>query len=754
MSDAFRLLNPFIICQINDDTFSTSDGRLISASVGLGSGKKNSNCTFSIFDKEGVFADKYLSSSISQGGIKLPDEFYESDSSSDNNTSNVTSTLPESAGVPSGNGAVNTSLTARERAMLDVISYTEGTTKHSYYTFFGGSRLDNLKDHPKRRVPTGNGDRTSAAGRYQFLDTIYATLKNRLNLPDFGPESQDLAARELIRENGALNFVNSGDFERASRILAQRDQWTSLPGGDEDANRRKGAGNKYSMESLKQYFEQRVAFYENKNGSKAQNTAKTSQELTSQTKEEVPVQESSNKGTQITVAISISPELWEVFTYVHTKTTISGSDLNILSFEGQSIRGLMETRIVAQRYTNITLKQLATYFCNQHGCKLIMDFEGPKYDVVTQLDKSDRAMLLMLCQAAGYYMYDEGPNLIIKRNPAIADKEEGFVIRWGELLDRITITDTAQTDSGSTQNDDNSQSSYAVEPKTSVNTVTGQIEQRVLETKAGLKRDRPNSGMSAAPLSFKGDFGVGSQTPDPSKNYKEYTLDCEFSTTQAALTIKPLQPIYIEGWIKFGMQKWYVDKISHTYREGILRTSVNAFIPIVGLNSSNNTDNSNSVSTLPEVEPTATKGDYGYPIGGNFPVGEGIGPRGNRTHKGIDIPVPSGTPVLAMANGVVVKVLHSCANTNSDSCNGDAGNWVVLKHPDGKYTKYMHLLDTPKVEKGQNVKKGEQIGFVGNSGRSSGPHLHFEIRGAEEGGKIYKPSDVGLKFAKPTRGQV
>jgi len=86
-------------------------------------------------------------------------------------------------------------------------------------------------------------------------------------------------------------------------------------------------------------------------------------------------------------------------------------------------------------------------------------------------------------------------------------------------------------------------------------------------------------------------------------------------------------------------------------------------------------------------------------------------------HDGLDIAAPEGAPVKAAAAGLV-----SFAGER-----GGYGNLVVLTHADGKRTYYGHL-SSMSVTAGQKVNEGQTIGAVGNTGRSTGPHLHFEVR--------------------------
>ncbi len=95
-----------------------------------------------------------------------------------------------------------------------------------------------------------------------------------------------------------------------------------------------------------------------------------------------------------------------------------------------------------------------------------------------------------------------------------------------------------------------------------------------------------------------------------------------------------------------------------------------------------------------------------------------FGPRGNRFHTGLDYPAPSGTPVFAAASGRV---------TFAGWSTGGWGNLVTISHPGGTRTLYAHLSRVG-VRVGQRVLAGNRIGRVGTSGKSTGPHLHFEVR--------------------------
>ena len=96
--------------------------------------------------------------------------------------------------------------------------------------------------------------------------------------------------------------------------------------------------------------------------------------------------------------------------------------------------------------------------------------------------------------------------------------------------------------------------------------------------------------------------------------------------------------------------------------------------------------------------------------------------RGKHKHQGIDIPMPAGTPIRAARNGVVSRT-----GNNSTMGFRGYGNFVIMDHGDGLQTFYAHCLSVAVVQ-GQRVMQGQVIGYVGSTGRSTGNHLHFEVR--------------------------
>lgn len=121
-------------------------------------------------------------------------------------------------------------------------------------------------------------------------------------------------------------------------------------------------------------------------------------------------------------------------------------------------------------------------------------------------------------------------------------------------------------------------------------------------------------------------------------------------------------------------------------------------------------------------------GQLGFPVA-NPTISSTFGRRtdpvygGTAQHKGIDFPAPIGTPIYAAEDGIVKRAGPAT----------DFGCWIVIDHGGGLETVYGHMYPHQiLVVPGQRVKRGQQIAAVGNNGKSTGPHLHFEVRVREE----------------------
>ncbi len=201
----------------------------------------------------------------------------------------------------------------------------------------------------------------------------------------------------------------------------------------------------------------------------------------------------------------------------------------------------------------------------------------------------------------------------------------------------------------------------------------------------------------------------------PNLESREEPVNPDFRVAQTFQDLKPIP------------QKRLPNKVNYSAPANI-RGKV-ATAPV----SDNNSEQFSEQQVIPELPPLAPALKYlpepssGAPFKGYIWPARGAltskyGWRWGRMHRGIDIAAPVGTPVFASAPGVVIK---------SGWNKGGYGNLVDIQHSDGTLTRYAHnyrLL----VQPGQFVEQGQQISLMGNTGRSTGPHLHFEVH---HGGK-------------------
>ncbi|NJN62161.1 MAG: glycoside hydrolase family 104 protein [Coleofasciculaceae cyanobacterium RL_1_1] len=147
-------------------------------------------------------------------------------------------------------------LTPEVRALLDTIAYAEGTAgEGGYQTIYSYRYFHSYADHPRRiecAWSSGGWLCSDAAGRYQMLSTTFDYVAEPLGLRDFSPESQDLAAVELIRRCGVLDAIKRGEFERTLQGI--RSEWASLPGAGYGQPER-------DLGELREIYYERLAFY-------------------------------------------------------------------------------------------------------------------------------------------------------------------------------------------------------------------------------------------------------------------------------------------------------------------------------------------------------------------------------------------------------------------------------------------------------------------------------------------------------------
>jgi murein DD-endopeptidase MepM/ murein hydrolase activator NlpD len=154
-------------------------------------------------------------------------------------------------------------------------------------------------------------------------------------------------------------------------------------------------------------------------------------------------------------------------------------------------------------------------------------------------------------------------------------------------------------------------------------------------------------------------------------------------------------------------------------------------------------------STLGDPTPAAQAYRYPLPwVGGPFRLSQG--PNGKYSHFGVkgryamDIAMPEGTPIIAARGGVVVKI----ENDQTGKGANPSGNFVRILHNDGTMGVYLHLMQgSVSVREGERVTVGTALARSGNTGNSTGPHLHFVVQ-RNVGGSL---ESIPYEFARPVQ---
>lgn len=223
-----------------------------------------------------------------------------------------------------------------------------------------------------------------------------------------------------------------------------------------------------------------------------------------------------------------------------------------------------------------------------------------------------------------------------------------------------------------------------------------------------------NSSISSAPIESR--LPAVTKPPSSKKLSADEPVNPEFVVAQTAQDLK--QPSQEQLTIKANYSVPAKGKVATAH------TDVSASESFTG-----------QQQVTPELPPLAPVDNYlprpngssgsfkGYIWPAKGVLSSRYGWRWGRMHRGIDIAAPVGTPIFAAAEGVVVK---------SGWNKGGYGNLVDIQHADGTLTRYAHnyrLL----VQPGQQVEQGQQISLMGSTGRSTGPHLHFEVHPGGKG---------------------
>jgi murein DD-endopeptidase MepM/ murein hydrolase activator NlpD/muramidase (phage lysozyme) len=738
-----RILSPIIRVTIGTDLYMSGDGLLRFASVSLGEDARSSNCRFELYDPGLKIGAKYFDMSFKAGGIEVPPDLLEDP----NKNKGKEGTISLDGGSSS---VADASQSPEIKAWLDTIAYCEGTDgPDGYNTIFTHAKFSGFSDHPRQLKCSGSLC-SDAAGRYQFLSTTW----DGLGLGnDFSPAKQDKGAVLLLQSRGALDLARQGEAQIAAVCEKISYEWASIP-----PFRYGGQGSK-TLAQIQAKWRERYAIYKAIPATAPQQAA-AQQPIVKDAAESKPV-EVSQKGTEIIIEIGFNPAQMTAYHFIHTATHTEGRSLDSTVFEGQTVRWLMTRRTKNTAYKDLTLRALADKVAKFYGLELEMAGDGPKYQFLDQSGLSDYQLLLRECKSIGYSIQDKGKTLILKPwKPEFT----GFVITADILRGPIRFTDRASKDMqpSSTASPAAPESSSA-DPKVEIDRITGKpvvqkTEDSTATGKAGGKAAvitgpatkalsgtpapesaQPDGGgalgesITGLPSQQVGSIDIGdgkaeaAVIKDESRRVKGYESGATILTTPEVLSIVPGSIIGLSRLIvpEVFAREWRVGSIAHAYQGGEFSTTLDFYTPQkMKAESSGAGTISLGDSTQPPtgkiLNPHADGGQRGTP----YDPGGAI--RG-RPHHGID--TIGDYSIRAGFDGTVTYAVGGC-QVGQSSCGGGYGNGVAIEGEGawaGYELFYGHLASI-SVSQGQKIKAGQVLGQMGDTGASSGDHLHLELK--------------------------
>lgn len=409
--------------------------------------------------------------------------------------------------------------------------------------------------------------------------------------------------------------------------------------------------------------------------------------------------------------------------------------------------------------TNLTLKQLATQIAKDSGMSLEFTGEGLYYVHLENNGLTPYQLLLREATRAGYTIYNSGTKLVMRPiGPNRGEDQKPFRISITDVL-QLTISSkpSGQTPGGK----QGVRGAWGKKPVLKTDTKTGNSEQTTPTPKSAgssvvnspVKDQGKMSSNKGAVTTGKVDTGekVISQTSAESEvaRIKDFPLDVTLVGSVDYLAIAPCDLITIPNMIQFstrvGTTEFWVYAVKFTLGSVGFGVALSLYQPGVAVPVAQAMSGGSETGSV-TIAPTGT--DWAHPYPGSVMTAPWGEDRGGRRHGGQDW-AGGNNKILAANSGVVTDVETGCSDGVYDSCGGGYGNLVDIQSSvNGKMIthRYAHLRSV-SVAKGQQVQKGQQIGIEGDSGRSRGRHLHFEMReGAGYGfGGTIDPATVGIK---------
>jgi murein DD-endopeptidase MepM/ murein hydrolase activator NlpD len=675
--------------------FNWGDGRLIDVSVSLNEGNNLSTCSFSIYDKDRTIANDFFTYVKNVEGLE-PNQLQQRA----NNTP-ASSSLAGEAPNSGVYGGVTLNQTQVDNAfkVASSVKALGGSTRDIETALITVMQESSL-------VFQKGGDRDSV-GWYQQREP-------------WG----DYATRTDIGGSTGL-FLKGGKAPGTPGLFS----WTPRnqnPSGYDRAVAAQGVQRSAFPDKYANWLPMAEALIQAMNVDAVSTPTDDTQDSLAINTTPVSVErEATLAGQQITIFLGFDNKPSVGYSFIHTGIQYDLYDNSILKFDGTAAAFVLHQSKKNSAYINITLKELAEKISSNYGLTVDMTVEGPKYVYIQQKAETDWELLTRECDRIGLIIKNVGDNKIqIKARSEMLVDLPVWRLKLGENLTNFSVSHKANSTQGARSAEPGDLTSTGVK-KYNIDPDTGLLVQEETTKSETLGSQNTASTIGVNLASIKPLTDGVSDLADSNRKANEQRVKgivatFETPTTSEILKLTPDDVLLTEGITEFLDRVWVIEEVSHTLSASSgWKTTGTVYSPLRNKYPTQN----GSIDTA--------QSDQKNPNGFIFPtktrlITSPFGPRSSGTHKGIDIGTPTGENCFASAGGVVSQVVTGC-KVGDRSCGGRYGNVVYITHPGGFETRYAHLSEV-EVSQGQTVSQGQLIGRTGNTGDSSGPHLHHELR--------------------------
>jgi murein DD-endopeptidase MepM/ murein hydrolase activator NlpD len=716
-----------------DKLFSTGEC-LLDCSVLLGQNELSSTGTITVADPKGLIANALINHSLLNGGInKLEAPKAVPVASPPIPVTTGSNGVPIPGGSGEGGVAVGNDpeFTPEVKAFMDCIAYKEvhagqHLTRKGYFcnNGVGGSKGYFSEAEAAAGFPASAGTDYNV-GRYQFNRGDYLEFKGKdSRIKAYMPIDQDYLCLGKMKYRGVMAPLKAGDLRDA--ILRAGKEWASMPGSPYGQVQRG-----YNMEQAIAYYNQRLAYY--KGG--AQPPAKVDPTPTAPVPNAtataptapVPVTpaltaapEAPVKGNKLTITIGE-----DVFTYYHQSTEYDAAE-GRTTIGGQSIRYALDRRKRNRVVHNTSLKEFAQTVAANHKVPLSFSGQDIKFDVIDQRGITDYAALVQQAKQSGLFVSEDKSGAITIK-PLSAVEDSGLVFKW-----RVNILSAKFKDEAlDATKEDKSSALLQNESKATLDPSSGQIaatkpdvdkvpDTSVTGDKAPIQTAKPAPGQELAQA----------QARSRVKRVQGLPTVLVVPMSEQTRKLKPLDTIKTEGFQDTLNRIWVIDSVKHEPFKGTTTLNIYSPIEVLDLTPAAPPPVAGSPAETVSTAPIGNNvGGYIYPCSNTYPFtdfGRWHKVRGaGRVHAGVDFAGGAGGgTIVAIADGIVIVKNSSAAGGHSSG--GGYGIYVDIDHQNGVVSRYCHMRSI-SCSNGTLIKQGQEVGKVGNTGRSFGDHLHFEV---------------------------